>query len=198
MLADIDICNMALTYVLTSETLTSLDDPTPAGAACSRFYPICRDFLLQHYPWSFATTTAVLALIGQNVTPNWAYTYALPSDFLDAQGLVLEGCTYPDGSQALAYTLGLYNGQHVLITNQPNAVLRYTARVTDTTLYPPDVADALSALLASRICAQLGKLDLQPQLMQLAENLMATAATRNLNQGQMPGEPDGSLILSRL
>ena len=198
MLADIDICNMALAYVLTSETLTSLDDQTPAGMACNRFYPICRDHLLQHFPWSFATVETALTLLDTNVVTNWAYTYALPTDCLDVQRLVYEGVPYPTGHEDIAFSLGNYNGQHVLHTNLPYAVLRYTARVEDTTLYPPDVCDALAALVASRICALLGKIDSQASLMQLAENLMAMAFTRNANQGSTGGEPDGPLVLSRL
>ena len=44
------------------------------------------------------------------------------------------------------------NGNEVIYTNQANATLRYTGRVTDTTKFPPLFVDALGWLLAQGLC----------------------------------------------
>jgi hypothetical protein len=198
MAMDVDICNMALGYVLSSETLVGLDDETPVGHACNRYYELCRDLLVQRYPWSFAQSTLVMSLIGTTLVPNWNYTYELPVDCLDVQCLLTIGDEYPTGDNAVPFTLGNYGGRKVLHTNEAEATIRYTAVVEDSTLFPADVADALSVLLASRICVPLGKMEMQGQLLQLAEALMAHAATRDMSQVQRGPEPSGPLVLSRL
>lgn len=198
MLADVDICNMALAHVLVAETIEGLDDLTPAGKACNRFFPICRDILLQRYPWSFALVESTFALVGTSLFANWAYTYALPTDCLDIHGVVVDGYPYPTAGQSQPFEIAVYSGQRVLNTNLETPSIRYTSRTEDTALYPPDVCEALAALIASRICALLGKIEMQPTLMQLAENLMLAAAARDLNQGCRGPEPDSDLLLSRL
>jgi hypothetical protein len=198
MAADVDICNMALGYVLSQDTIVGLDDTTPAGVACNRFYEICRNMMLQRYPWSFAQKTLVLSLKGSELIPNWYYCYALPSDCLDVQCILSIGARYPTGDMSVPFELGWYDGQRVLFTDETEATLRYTGIIDDSTLFPPDVVEGLAVMIASRICVPLGKMDMQGELMLLAEKLLAMAAARDMSQLQRGPEPDGPLVLSRL
>jgi hypothetical protein len=51
------------------------------------------------------------------------------------------------------------NGAVVIYTNQANAVLRYTARVTDPTKFPPTFVQGLAMMLASMLAGPVLKGD---------------------------------------
>lgn len=94
-LADVDIANMALSYLGISTQLQSLSDANEQGKACQFWYPKCRDQLLQIAPWNFAYTSILLqtdpSLAGDSGTvggtfafPGWPYAYVYPNDCLQA------------------------------------------------------------------------------------------------------------------
>lgn len=94
-LSEVDIANMAMSYLGISSQLQSLDDPTEVGKACDFWYPICRNQLLQMAPWNFAYTSVILQAdqslagppgsIGSTVAfPGWRYAYVYPNDALQA------------------------------------------------------------------------------------------------------------------
>lgn len=178
MASDVDICNLALGYLGDSATVSNLSPPEGSAQAghCARFYPIARDALLELHPWGFATVRVPLALL--NITPpnSWAYAYAAPNDVLNILA-VLDPNATDDYSIGLvqpynvpgnvAPVAGSYtpqtfsaesiNGTDVILTNQENAVLRYTAQVTDTTKFPPLFTEALAWSLAAKLAGPLLK-----------------------------------------
>ena len=62
-LAPVDLCNMGLSY-RESPLIKSIAPPDNSEQAksCAFWYDICRQELLQLAPWSFAYTSAVLAV----------------------------------------------------------------------------------------------------------------------------------------
>lgn len=178
MASEVDICNVALAHIGDSATVASIDPPEGSAQAehCQRFYPIARDSLLEMHEWSFATKRVALAMLG-NPTTEWAYCYAAPNNLLNTIA-VLDPAAADDTSVALAmpsawvetpipfggvYTPQPYvlesadDGTSVIYTNQPNAVLRYTARVTDTTKFSPLVVETLGWALAGLLAGPVVK-----------------------------------------
>jgi len=191
----VDICNIALSHLGDSATVASIDPPEGSVQAehCARFYPISRDALLQMHSWNFITRRQVLALLVDEMD-QWDYVYAWPSgaleilsvleyevegdyatpsaqirsEYLTASGTILDRGAYtpqPFHVETLA------SGAKVICTNQENALARYTVKITDTTLFPPLFAEALSWHLASKLAGPLLKgktgMDMAAQCMRM-------------------------------
>ena len=88
MASQVDVYNLALTYLDISQTVQSVNDQTPAAGACNRWYDWARKKVLERAHWDFATKTPALALVldqntltQQNIIyPGWRYVYARPVD----------------------------------------------------------------------------------------------------------------------
>lgn len=182
MASAVDICNLALGYLGDAATVSSIDPPEGSAQAthCARFYPIALAAMLEMHPWSFSTVRTALTQI-TNPSDTWAYAYAAPSDVInmlavlppDALDDYSAGVPLPDVQPVLAgpmlqgsgYTPQpfspetLLDGQDIILTNQPSAVLRYTRYVSDTAKFSPLFVTALSYLLASKLAGPLIKGD---------------------------------------
>lgn len=90
MASQVDIYNLALTFLDISQTVQSINDTTPPAGLCNRYYDWARKKVLERAHWDFATKTPALALVldqstllQQNVIyPGWRYVYAKPLDCL--------------------------------------------------------------------------------------------------------------------
>lgn len=184
MASDVDICNLALSHLGDTATVASIDPPEGSAQSehCARFYPIARDSLLEMHSWGFATQRAQLALLG-SAWPEWQYAYALPSDTLNILAVLP-----PDASNDYSQTFNITNvwgvtsnyppfpgvgqyvpqafstealpdGTGVIYTNQVDAVLRYTVRVTDPAKFSPLFVQALSWHLAGMLAGPIIKGD---------------------------------------
>lgn len=179
MASDVDICNLGLGHLGDEATVASLYPPEGSAQAdhCARFYPIARDSLLEMHTWGFATTRIKLALLSSG-WPEWDYAYAQPNDALniisvlppdaaDDYSVTLRG--YPGGpvpySPGGSYIPQPFScetddqGNQLVYTDQANAVLRYTKRVTDPTKFPPLFITTLSWHLASMLAGPVIKGD---------------------------------------
>jgi hypothetical protein len=156
----LDICNLALSHLGDSANVSSIDPPEGSAQAehCARFYPIARDSLLEMHNWSFATRRTQPALLAEDIDTAWTYAYAAPAGMVKPIAVVVPGAL--DDADSQPYTVEtLSTGLVVVYTNTENAVLRYVARVTDTTKYTPLFVDALSWLLASYLAGPIIKGD---------------------------------------
>ncbi len=177
----VDICNLALAHIGDSATVASIDPPEGSAQAehCARFYPIARDTLLEMHGWAFSVRRTQLALLDISME-QWRYVYACPSDCVNVISIIPADAiddytylpsadySYPAGTlnmAALANTPQAYTmevsstGQQLICTNQENAVIRYTVRVTDTNKFSPLFTISLSWLLASMLAGPVIKGD---------------------------------------
>lgn len=159
MSSEVDICNLALAHLGDDATVASLDPPEGSSQAnhCARFYPMARDTMLDSHRWNFATRRASLALLAEAAPSAWHYAYAVPTDALD-----LIAVQSPDaGDDCDAGMLFICElgptGTQVIYSNQENAVLRYTARITDSSKFPPLCVQTLAMLLASMLAGPVLK-----------------------------------------
>ena len=172
----VDICNLALGNLGDAATVASIDPPEGSAQAehCARFYPMARDSLLELHSWGFATRRSQLALLGSG-WPEWDYAYAQPAETINIIAVLP-----PDASDDYSIGLtaggvpgsagGVYvpqpfsceldaNGANVIMTDQVDAVLRYTARVSDPTKFSPLFTLCLSWHLASMLAGPILKGD---------------------------------------
>lgn len=211
MASEVDICNLALGHIGDNATVSSINPPEGSAQAehCQRFYPIARNSLLEMHFWNFAMKRGILAEV-TNTWTEWQYAYAVPADCLNPIS-VLPPDAHDDYSTQFvptdtpywshnyspviaagryvpqAYSIEMdVNGNQILLTNQEQAVLRYTYYVTDTTKFSPLFTVTLSHLLASFLAGPVIKGDqgiqVSTQQMKIAMSYLSQAQTSDSNQ----------------
>jgi len=195
----VQICNMALSHLMTQDTIMSLEPPdkTPAGRACKLFYDIALDTALQEYPWGFATKRVRLALVGTDVVTNWAFAYAYPSDCLDLRAITIPGMRDPSAEQAIPFDTGNVADAMVIFTDLEQAEVIYTGRVTNTRMFTPMFSMALSYLVGSLASSALGKPELAVPLLELYTSRIMMAAGKSMNESAQGAAPEGSIVEAR-
>ena len=179
MSSPVDICNQALALLGDAARVTSIDPPDQSAQAghCARFYPISVLSLQEMHNWGFCTVREPLAEV-DNPSSTWQYAYAAPSAIinylavLDPQAAddievgVPVPQTYPGMTSigAAVYTAqpfqvetSLVDGSDLILTNQADAVLRYTRYQADSTKFSPLFVETLSMLLAAKLAGPLIK-----------------------------------------
>lgn len=181
MASAVDICNLALSHIGQQPVVISIDPPDGSAEAdlFGRIYPMARDKLLEMHPWRFATRRATLARLADNeLEGHWAYAYALPADALRPLAVLPPNST--DDLSAVNFTVELAStGSPALYTDVEDAVLKYIARVEDTTRYSPLFVSALARLLASYAAGSISRNATMVQAQETyfaKEYLLATAA----------------------
>lgn len=191
MASEVDICNLALGHLGDRATVSSINPPEGSAQAehCQRFYPIARDLVLESHEWGFATKRANLALLTDTPPPGFLYVYQQPTDCRSIIDLIDPNMPtfYPIDErcghwQDDSFTLGAVpyeaearsDGTLVIYTNLENAIIRYTASITDTTKFGALVTDTIAWLLAAYLAGPVIKGD---QSMTVAKGMMQAYLT---------------------
>lgn len=146
MASEVGISNLALSHLGETGNVSDFDEQSAYSDFCKMFYPIARDLLLVE-GWSFNTRRKQLAQMAVTPPGMWMYSYATPSDMVTALSVLPPGaaddCKVP-------YILETDDdGNVILLTNQDEAILRYTIKITDPTKFSPLFTDTLTWLMAS-------------------------------------------------
>jgi hypothetical protein len=193
MSSEVEICNLALAHLGDSATVASIDPPEGSSQAehCQRWYPIARNSLLELQEWSFATTRALLAEL-VNPFPQWQHSYARPADCLKVLA-ILPADAASDIAACAGYTPQAFTtetdastGNQIVLTNQANALVRYTRLVTDTSKFSPLFTDALGWYLASYLAGPVLKgetgINVGQAMLKIALGMLSSAAVSSANQ----------------
>jgi hypothetical protein len=145
----VDICNVALA-MLGAGRITSLTDPTKAAVLANSIYETVRDETLQDSEWNFAQVRASLAQLSDVPVFGFNFQYALPvSPFaLRINEVDPDDAVYTIESNADG-TL------RVLLTDEPVINVRYTAQITDPSLYSKTFILALATHIAADLALPL-------------------------------------------
>ena len=158
MASEVDVCNLALAHLADEAAVSSISPPDGSAQAdhCKRFYPIARDALLEIFAWPFATTRVALSLTTGEPAGAWEYEYAMPADVARVLSINVDGVLDDTATQDYVIETNS-DGSAVILTNTPDAIMRYTRRVTDTTKFSPLFVTTLSWLLASFLAGPITK-----------------------------------------
>jgi hypothetical protein len=228
-LDDTQICNMALSSIGTRSTIASLSEDSTEAETCQLWYNTLRDSLLRDLPWNWARRQVALAVYkaaaGTQENPQgalpqpplpWLYSYAYPSDCLDARYILplldngsLSGAPPPlTTGNNLQYRYWKTpaikmliagdvdtdnNPLKVILCNQKTAQLVYTGKVTDPNVWDIDFVTALVGRLAQNISFPLsGDKGLTKFVVAagLAAEAKAEASNGNEAMGQSSIDPD--------
>lgn len=166
----VGICNSALLKV-GGELISSLSDTSKSATACNEQWEKIRDEVLSDHPWNCAIKRADLSA---SITPlAWGTenSFPLPNDCLR-----VIGTQYPD--QIWRVENGLF------ITEWSEAKIRYLYRNTDTSKYPPKLAEAMSLRLAADLAYHLAQSStLSQQLYEAYKSFLSDAKGADAQEG---------------
>lgn len=197
--AEAKICNLALAICRDSHYIESRDEKSEQAIQCDLWYDDTRDLVLRRADWSFARKRAPLIPSG---TPpaEWGYSYVLPSDCLTARGVqdVVRVRPFDEQFKYAIESDGTGHGR-LIYMDAKDAVLIYTMRATDPTIYPPEFVEAFSWKLAANIARPLDKgIELCRDVLQTSEALINRAAAMNYNEQKPDPLPPSDFFTSRL
>ena len=182
--SQIAISNQALAHIGVTTSIASLTESSKEARICALFFEPVRDTLLEAFDWGFARKRVALALSTAEVT-NWEFAYAYPSDCVAARRLALAGQRNPRADQRLPFELASDGAVRLLLADQEDAELVYTARITDANLFSPGFVELMGYALAAKIAMPMAvSTSIANMARQAAADAFNAAVARDLNQGQ--------------
>lgn len=194
MASAVDISNLAMSHLGQDAIIAAIDPPDGSIEAqhCATFYPIARDEMLERHAWGFARRRAQLANVELPATvTEWQFGYQVPADCITPLAVLIPGDTDAANTQDFTWESD-EDGNGVLYTNVEDAVLRYTARVEDTTKFTPLFVIACARLLAHYAAGPITKdksiVAGHRQHFETVDFPMAAAADSRSEQNQLYGK----------
>jgi len=193
MASKVSILNMALVNVGSSGFIQDPGENSAEANHCRVVYDEAVKSTLEALDWNFARVKVALADLG---TPDgdWVYQYAYPSNCIKARKIQ----TAIRNEKPFPFKIGLNSAvtQKVVNTDIEDAVLIFTANVTNTELFSSAFAIALSWQIAMGISGPLSGND--KNIMDKVRTGLATALAQaqvlDANEGQEDDERDAPWI----
>lgn len=207
MAGKVEICNMALSRLGYTRFISSLTEASQEANQLNLMYDFALSHTLSEFPWLFARKTVPLALVSNAEHPVWEYVYRYPVDCLRVVHLLSEDGGISDigqdrvmipGRHRVTFEVGADDVGRVILTNEPSAVLVYTALVDDPMNYPPSFVDVLAWRLAFESAMALTA---DPGLQERAEvgyrRSLGAAMEHSFNESEEGREPDSEFMRVR-
>lgn len=185
------IANLALERNGASQFIADVDTENSVEAQTVKLvFDNARDYVLKAHPWPFATSYAVLALVAGSSSSkanyDWTYAYRYPSDCLDVRRIVTTGGRRE--TQPPPYRVGRDSQGRLIYTDQEQAQIEYTVRITDSSEFDAIFVSALAWYICA-ITPALSRIKGQTEVaMQMYSMDISKASAAALNEGQ-PVEP---------
>jgi len=223
MASPVDIVNLGLAHIGAEAQVSSIDPPDGSYEAGlgARFYPIVRQEMINGSGMAFSLKRVALAEV-DNPSTVWLYAYALPSDCINAMRVL--SLSYVTAASLLAPLDSVFVLQQnalvidnlftergssdfeiegeVLLTNEPEAVLKYTADITDTGKYPPLFVSAFGMMMASYLAGPIIKgvdgMKVGVEWRRAAMSALAQAQTSDANASSERAEHVAESVRARL
>ncbi len=195
--SNVQIANMALGHIGARDNIESFDDNRVEAKAVSIWFDHCRVKTLEAFDWTFARRRRTLALDSEDAPEDWGFRYQYPDDCLKARSIVnpyfyAYGLIDPRYSWAASdlvpFQIEMSSDleRKTILTDMDDAVLLYTANVSDPSMFTNEFVSAFSYALASDIAYKLtGKNNLKEAMYkQFVYQLAAAQASDANEQGQ--------------
>jgi hypothetical protein len=177
---EVSICNMALSH-LGKYVITALTDDTQEARKCNLYYDFARDFVLRGFPWNFAEKRLALTLLSAVEPTGYDYAYTYPTDCVKARRLYNE----VEGGEPIKFVINVNDDLDTkyIYTDEADAILVYTARVEDPTLFDSSFVVALSFYLASLLAGPLGREEMQMNMLKAYAAYISGSEANNASEG---------------
>jgi len=192
---------MALGHLGVGKEIANLETERSAEAAsCRRYYEEARDTVLRSFNWPFATKIEALALVEEDPNDDWGYSYQYPSGCVNLRR-ILSGIQPESPTDRIVYRIAQGTSGRLIFTNQLDAQVEFTVKVTAAEEFTNDFTMALSYLLASLVAPTLTKGDpfkIKAECYNFFLAFVSTAQANAVNEEQPDLAPDSEFIRARL
>lgn len=155
MASSVEICNLALSHLGVGKEIANLEtENSEEASACRRFYEPTIRKTLQDFPWPFATRFVDLALVEEDPTDEWDYSYRYPSDCLKIRR-IMSGARQDSMASRIAYRIASDATGRIILTDEPEASIEYTVEPPDTSMFDDLFVEAVSYYLAFQIAPRV-------------------------------------------
>ena len=198
--SNVEICNMALSRV-GSYRISSIDDASVEGRSCKLHYEQARDSVLRDHDWGFARKRLPLSTLAEEYD-GWEFAYLYPPDCVNVRKIYdgngsSTGTSYdidknryvPIGKVQYEIATNSGKNQKIILSDKEDALLIYTARVTDANMFDSIFVQALSWRLAAELAIPLrGKIEFQDSFIQKYQFVLSEARGRDANESRNKDE----------
>lgn len=210
MASEVGICNRALSH-LGAYRIDSLAGSTKEARECNTLFDDTRDAVLRAHDWAFARAHKTLAVIANAEYPGWTYAYSYPTECLAARRIWnetdgLPGTIY-DPSTDLYRSTGKIPFEvraaedldnRVILTDKEDAVLIFTAKITDPNLFDSQFIEIMAYKLAADLAIPLrADAKKRAELYQTYLTFLQGAQAESANEGYEAPTNDNSFTQAR-
>lgn len=194
-----EICNLAISHLGVGKPIADLTDRSEEARACSTFYEVDRDLVLERIDWPFAAKYGTLTVVEEDPNDDWAYSYVYPTDCLKMRR-ILSGQRQDTDDSRIPFELA-HDDDDVrrVFTDEEDAVAKYTKRVTATDYFSMSFIEALSWKIAASIAPRLAgaKAGAQATALQMYEATLNRAAVHAGNESPLERQAESEFIRGR-
>lgn len=194
------IANLALSHLGQAKTIASLTEQSPAAAACKLHYDLVLDEVLGAFEWSFAKKYVDLALVSEEPTSEWLYSYGYPSQCLYLRRILSGKRPAEETLETRIKFEVITNASGSFVyTNEVDPVAEITERVTIPERWSSEFVMAVSYRLAFAIGPMIAAGDPKGMRNQagLMYNQMLANAAGIVQAEAVTKQSDGSFIEAR-
>lgn len=185
MISNVSIANQALVH-LAKEEIESLTENSTEAEKISLVWDQALDATLRAHPWKFAGKVQALALISGEEIEGWTYLYKYPAHCLFIRRVFNEATNNEQkATEPYEEFLSPDTAQKSIATDVEDALIEFTARVTNPALYDSLFIDAFALQLAARTAFALtGDKDIQKTMIGLFNDAIAEA--KRIDRAEAP------------
>lgn len=195
------VANQALSHIGSQATIANLTtDKSQEARVCNLFIDVVRKEVLRDFPWPRATKLATLALVEEDPSDEWSYSYRLPVDCITPQRIVTGIDPMENPSERTQFKIYSDSVGGLVWTNQGDAILEYTWDNDNWESFPIDMVRALATKLAYYIAPKLTAGDpfnIMEKVAGLYINALKDAAVNAFNEENFEVQPDTPSIKAR-
>ena len=151
-MSKVQIFNIVLNILGVSSSLENPNSTDNKAVLLNNYYELARDYVLKDFDWNFASIFRTLALNAEVESyGQFRYCYDYPNDCICARDIFQDG-----NYQMQPFSISaLPNSNKVILTDIPNATLRYTKRIENEQFFTCEFSMALAYYLASLVAGVL-------------------------------------------
>lgn len=152
------VSNLALSHLGNSNEIADVTtERSQEARACRAFLDISRDETLRDAALPTTRKTVTLALVTDDPTAEFRYSYRYPTDCLAVRGVVMDSVVryYSPQLMSRLYVMAADDDGPLIKSNFADMGIEYIARITDPNFLPPDFRMAWSFKLAFYIAPRV-------------------------------------------
>lgn len=197
--SEVSICNDGLAHLGNTDFIESLNEDSETARLAKQFYTNLRDATLREWRWRFAKKVIALGKLDDVDPEEWDYAYRYPTDCVFAR-YITTGVRGFASQHRPTWEIMLDPSEHgrLIVTDEDQAKLCFTARVTDPTAFDQNFVEALGWRIAWALSMPLTK---EPKLQEMAANgyrfAIGNARQMDAIEGEDEDRPESELVTVR-